>query len=101
MMQQKERSYNKIFSGSSNKVNQSIMNDHKQNRFRVRNMIAISIAFLQFGITNAQSGNNRIIDATPVNSGISTFFGPIKQINAGVLNVGYAEAGPADGSPVI
>jgi len=27
--------------------------------------------------------------------------GPIKQINAGLLNVGYAEAGPANGAPVI
>jgi len=28
-------------------------------------------------------------------------FGPIKQIEAGLLNVGYAEAGPANGRPVI
>src|SRR3954468_1177629 len=28
-------------------------------------------------------------------------FGPLKQIEAGVLNVGYVEAGPADGAPVI
>jgi len=28
-------------------------------------------------------------------------FGPIKQIQAGVLNVGYAEVGPATGRPVI
>jgi pimeloyl-ACP methyl ester carboxylesterase len=28
-------------------------------------------------------------------------FGPLKQVNAGVLNVGYAEAGPASGRPVI
>jgi len=28
-------------------------------------------------------------------------FGPVKQIEAGVLNVGYVEAGPADGRPVI
>lgn len=28
-------------------------------------------------------------------------FGPLKQINAGVLSVGYAEAGPANGTPVI
>ncbi len=28
-------------------------------------------------------------------------FGPLKQIDAGVLNVGYAEAGPPDGPPVI
>src|SRR3977135_769862 len=31
----------------------------------------------------------------------NTSFVAIKQINAGVLNVGYAEDGPADGSPVI
>jgi len=28
-------------------------------------------------------------------------FGPLKQINAGLLNVGYAEAGPAGGPPII
>jgi pimeloyl-ACP methyl ester carboxylesterase len=28
-------------------------------------------------------------------------FGPLKQINAGVLNVGYVELGPASGRPVI
>ncbi|WP_214317787.1 alpha/beta fold hydrolase [Nonomuraea sediminis] len=28
-------------------------------------------------------------------------FGPVKQIDAGVLSVGYVEAGPADGPPVI
>ena len=28
-------------------------------------------------------------------------FGPLKQINAGLLNVGYAEAGPVGGPPVI
>src|SRR5262245_5086806 len=28
-------------------------------------------------------------------------FGPLKQIDAGVLNVGYVEAGPASGAPVI
>ncbi len=32
---------------------------------------------------------------------ISHSFGSLKQIDAGVLNVGYAEAGPADGRPVI
>lgn len=28
-------------------------------------------------------------------------FGPLKQVDAGVLKVGYAEAGPADGRPVL
>ena len=31
----------------------------------------------------------------------ATPLGPIKQIDAGVLNVGYVEAGPADGTPVV
>jgi pimeloyl-ACP methyl ester carboxylesterase len=31
----------------------------------------------------------------------SRSFGPIKQIDAGLLNVGYLEAGPADGRPVV
>jgi pimeloyl-ACP methyl ester carboxylesterase len=31
----------------------------------------------------------------------STSFGPLKHIDAGVLNIAYAEAGPADGRPVI
>jgi pimeloyl-ACP methyl ester carboxylesterase len=30
-----------------------------------------------------------------------SMFGPVKQIEAGVLNVGYVEAGPTDGAPVL
>ncbi|MGW3248516.1 alpha/beta fold hydrolase [Streptomyces sp. NPDC001070] len=36
-----------------------------------------------------------------VTPGTNTSFGPLKQINAGVLNIGYAEVGPADGPVVI
>src|SRR2546421_9664354 len=44
--------------------------------------------------------------ATPVPSGSAaggpqSAFGPLKQVDAGVLNVGYAEAGPPDGPVVI
>jgi pimeloyl-ACP methyl ester carboxylesterase len=31
----------------------------------------------------------------------STSFGPIRQIDAGVLSVGYGEAGPSDGPAVL
>jgi pimeloyl-ACP methyl ester carboxylesterase len=34
-------------------------------------------------------------------AGGHTSFGPLKQIDAGLLNVGYAEAGPASGTPVV
>src|SRR5215470_3356328 len=36
-----------------------------------------------------------------VDSPTNSSFGPLKQIDAGLLNVGYAEAGPANGPPVI
>ena len=36
-----------------------------------------------------------------IKPGTNKSFGSLKQIDAGVLNVGYAEAGPADGRPVI
>src|SRR5262244_2067159 len=32
---------------------------------------------------------------------IAAPLGPIKQIDAGVLSIGYAEAGPAGGTPVV
>src|SRR6267378_6653088 len=34
-------------------------------------------------------------------TGTNTSFGSLKQIDAGLLNVGYAEAGPADGTVVL
>jgi len=37
----------------------------------------------------------------PIRRGTNTSFGTIKQIDAGVLNVGYAEAGPANGPAVV
>ena len=37
----------------------------------------------------------------PIKPGTNTSFASLKQIDAGVLNVGYAEAGPTDGPAVI
>src|SRR5215470_16523196 len=39
--------------------------------------------------------------AQPAKPTTNTSFGQLKQIEAGVLNVGYAEAGPGNGRPVI
>ena len=38
---------------------------------------------------------------SPAHSSSSTAFGPVKQIDAGVLNVGYVESGPSDGPAVV
>src|SRR5947209_13137290 len=48
---------------------------------------------------NSQSPSSSVVP--PVAKPANSSFGPIKQIDAGVLNVAYAEAGPADGPPVI
>jgi pimeloyl-ACP methyl ester carboxylesterase len=53
------------------------------------------------GSANAEPGT---IDPTMANrtgGGLQNSYGPLKQIDAGLLNVGYAEAGPANGHPVI
>jgi len=43
----------------------------------------------------------RVSAAEPRSAGAASSFGPLKQIDAGLLNVGYAEAGAAGGPPVI
>jgi pimeloyl-ACP methyl ester carboxylesterase len=48
-----------------------------------------------------QSPNTEAAGESTTKQVTNTSFGPIKQIDAGVLNVGYAEAGPADGPAVI
>ena len=55
-------------------------------------------ALIAIGSVKAQSSSGRASQITP---GTHTSFGPLKQIDAGLLNVGYVEAGPADGPPVI
>jgi pimeloyl-ACP methyl ester carboxylesterase len=39
--------------------------------------------------------------ASPAHSSSSSSFGPVRQINAGVLNVGYVDSGPSDGPAVV
>ena len=60
---------------------------------------AMSIAAAQLGLipTGAIGKQNSENIKTPTD----TSFGPVKQIEAGLLNVGYVEAGPANGRPVI
>jgi pimeloyl-ACP methyl ester carboxylesterase len=50
---------------------------------------------------DAQSGKTPSADLPAIRPGMHTSFDSLKQIDAGVLNVGYAEAGPADGRVVI
>src|SRR5260370_595445 len=65
---------------------------------------AMTIAAAQFGMTgfaDAQPSMTKPADLPTIKPGTNTSFGALKQIEAGVLNVGYAEAGPASGPAVI
>ena len=64
--------------------------DHHRRRFL--GAAGFTFAAAQFGRAGAAAAQAGSTSAS---------FGGLKQIDVGVLNVGYAEAGPADGAPVI
>jgi hypothetical protein len=73
-------------------------------RRRFLGTAAMTMAAAQFGIIGAAQAQSRTTTpaALPtMKPGTHTSFGALKQIDAGVLNVGYAEAGPADGPAVL
>jgi pimeloyl-ACP methyl ester carboxylesterase len=53
------------------------------------------------GSAKAQSGGPKPADLPQIRAGTNTAFGALKQVDAGVLNVGYAEDGPRDGPAVV
>jgi pimeloyl-ACP methyl ester carboxylesterase len=53
------------------------------------------------GSANAQGAKAKSARLPAMKPGTNTSFGSLKQIDAGVLNIGYAEAGPATGPAVI
>ena len=66
--------------------------------------VAMSIAAVQLGrigSVTAQAGKARASSIPAITPGAHTSFGPLKQVDAGLLDVAYAEAGPAGGRPVI
>ena len=58
---------------------------------------AAASALIPAGSAWAQSGKS----VPAIRPGTNTSFASIRQIDAGVLNTGYAEAGPSNGPPVI
>jgi pimeloyl-ACP methyl ester carboxylesterase len=65
---------------------------------------AMTIAAGQLGMigaADAQTGKSKPTDLPAIKPGTNTSFPSLKQIDAGVLNIGYAEVGPTDRPPVI
>jgi pimeloyl-ACP methyl ester carboxylesterase len=74
--------------------------DIDEHRRRFFATAAGTIAAVQLGVAPAHAqGTPRQLPT--IKPGANTSFGSLKQIEAGSLNVGYAEAGPADGMVVI
>jgi pimeloyl-ACP methyl ester carboxylesterase len=75
-----------------------------QPRRRFFGTAALAVAGAQLGLSSfaeAQSSKGEPTRARQSKSGTDASFGPLKQIDAGLLSVGYAEAGPAGGPAVI
>ena len=73
--------------------------DHYRRRFF--GAAAITFATAQLGMIGSATAKSRTRKIPAVKRGANTSFGPLKQIDAGLLSVGYAEAGPASGPAVI
>src|SRR5580698_2989173 len=75
-----------------------------RNRRHFFGIAAGTLAVAQFGLDNsvlAQPGKTRLASLRSIKPGTNTSFASLKQVNAGLLSVGYAEGGPASGPPVI
>jgi pimeloyl-ACP methyl ester carboxylesterase len=75
-----------------------------QYRRRFLGAAAISAAATRFGMIDsaaAQTSGTKGARLPVVKAGTNTSFSALSQINAGVLNVGFADLGPSDGAPVI
>jgi pimeloyl-ACP methyl ester carboxylesterase len=78
--------------------------DVDQHRRSFFGIAALGIAASQFGmvtLASAEPHKTKKAAAPAIKPGAHTSFAPLKQINAGDLSVGYAEAGPANGPPVL
>src|SRR5262245_7568451 len=88
--------------GSLTRWEQQMSDETNMDRRRLLGTAATTLAAASLGALRsaaAQSGETKQVDvpSRPTNN----TFGPIKQIDAGLLSVGYAEAGPADGPAVV
>ncbi|AOJ89507.1 alpha/beta hydrolase [Burkholderia sp. MSMB0856] len=75
-----------------------------QRRRGFARMAAGALVAAQFEVlrsAQAQNPSSKTPSIPRINPGARTSFTSIKQVNAGLLNIGYAEVGPADGPPVI
>ena len=72
-----------------------------QNRRRLLGAAALTLTAAELGVIGAANAETKPAPQPVIKLGTNASFAPPKQIDAGVLNIGYVEAGPPNGSPVI
>src|SRR5215475_3850827 len=82
---------------SANKLPGDINKDRRQ----FFGSAAITLAAVQLGVFPAAAQPEASQPAVSALADSNSSFGPLKQIDAGLLNVSYAEVGPANGKPVL
>ena len=76
----------------------------KYNRRRFLGLATMGVAGAGLGMiasAKAESTKTKSANGPKTKPGTNTSFAPLKQIDAGLLNIGYAQAGPDTGPPVI
>lgn len=72
-----------------------------QNRRRLLGAAALTLTAAELSVIGAADAETKPGPPPVMKLGTNASFAPPKQIDAGVLNIGYVEAGPPNGSPVI
>src|SRR5215831_11901530 len=78
----------------------NILDEINQHRRHFFGAAAMAVAATQFGMIGPAAAQRVQTKMPAIKPGTNTSFGPLKQIDAGVLNVGYAEAG-ANSEPAV
>src|SRR6185295_19446508 len=91
-----------FISSKDNDQKMSNQNTYNRRRFLGDTLKTLGAFELSaFGIVNLNFVNEKFFNVMANEKNVNVPFGTIKQIDAGVLNIGYIDAGPANGSPVI
>ena len=76
--------------------------DSDRRRFFGAAAMALAAAQLEVSaVAKGQTGTTKASQPAAAKGAVSTAFAALKQVDAGLLRVGYAEAGPSEGPPVL
>ena len=73
------------------------INQHRRSFLGTAVVTVATAQLLLNGSAEAQPSKTRLAGMRAIKPGTNTSFASLKQIDAGLLSIGYAEAGPSDG----